>query len=37
MTWRGQPFSAALLPSAVMLGFTLAFGLIAVWRFRWEE
>jgi ABC-2 type transport system permease protein len=37
MTWRGQPFSAALLPSAVMLGFTLLFGLIAVWRFRWEE
>jgi ABC-2 type transport system permease protein len=37
MTWRGQPFSAALLPSAVMLGFTAVFGLIAVWRFRWEE
>ncbi|MFG6467722.1 ABC transporter permease [Roseateles sp. BYS87W] len=37
MTWRGQPFSAAVLPSAVMLGFTAAFGAVAVWRFRWEE
>ncbi len=37
MTWRAQPFSAALLPSAVMLGFAVAFGLLAIWRFRWEE
>ncbi|MBL8278773.1 MAG: ABC-2 transporter permease [Pelomonas sp.] len=37
MTWRGQPFSEALLPSAVMLGFTALFGLVAVWRFRWDE
>ena len=37
MTWRGQPFSEALLPSAVMLGFSAAFAVIAVWRFRWEE
>ncbi|RZL35701.1 MAG: ABC transporter permease [Rubrivivax sp.] len=37
MTWRGQGFGAALLPSAVMLGFSAAFALIAVWRFRWEE
>ncbi|WP_457352415.1 ABC transporter permease [Roseateles sp. P5_D6] len=37
MTWRGQPFAAALLPSAVMLGFSAAFGLLAIWRFRWEE
>ncbi|MGM9485262.1 ABC transporter permease [Roseateles sp. NT4] len=37
MTWRGQPFSEALLPSAVMLGFSIAFGLLAIWRFRWEE
>jgi len=37
MTWRGQGFSAALLPSAVMLGFSAVFGLIAIWRFRWEE
>ncbi len=37
MTWRGQPFSAALLPSAVMLGFSVVFAVAAVWRFRWEE
>lgn len=37
MTWRGQPFSEALLPSGVMLGFAAAFGLLAIWRFRWEE
>ena len=37
MTWRGQPFADALLPSAVMLGFALAFGLLAIWRFRWDE
>ncbi len=37
MTWRGQPFTEALLPSAVMLGFSAAFAAIAVWRFRWEE
>ncbi len=37
MTWRGQPFSEALLPSAVMLAFTAAFTVLAIWRFRWEE
>ncbi|HEY9108085.1 MAG TPA: ABC transporter permease [Roseateles sp.] len=37
MTWRGQGLSEALLPSAVMLGFSAAFAGIAVWRFRWEE
>lgn len=37
MTWRGQPFEAALLPSGVLLAFSAVFGLIAVWRFRWEE
>ncbi|RTL20387.1 MAG: ABC transporter permease [Burkholderiales bacterium] len=37
MTWRGLPFSAALLPSAVMLGFSAAFAGVALWRFRWEE
>jgi len=37
MTWRGQPFAEALLPSAVMLGFSAVFAVIAVWRFRWEE
>lgn len=37
MTWRGQPFTAALLPSAVMLGFSAVFAVVAVWRFRWDE
>lgn len=37
MTWRGLGFSEALLPSAVMLAFSAAFTVVAVWRFRWEE
>lgn len=37
MTWRGQPFAASLLPSAVMAGFSALFMLVALWRFRWEE
>lgn len=37
MTWRGQPFAAALVPSAVMLAFSAVFAALAVWRFRWEE
>ncbi|HEY8881473.1 MAG TPA: ABC transporter permease [Roseateles sp.] len=37
MTWRGQPFAEALLPSGVMLAFSAAFALVAIWRFRWEE
>jgi len=36
MTWRGLGFSAALGPIAVMLLFTLLFGVVAVTRFRWE-
>jgi ABC-2 type transport system permease protein len=36
MTWRGQGFAEALLPSAVMLGFSAVFAAVAVWRFRWE-
>jgi ABC-2 type transport system permease protein len=36
MTWRGQPFEAALAPAAVMLGWSMLFVLIAVWRFDWE-
>jgi ABC-2 type transport system permease protein len=35
MTWRGLGFSAAALPIAILLGFTLLFGAIAVMRFRW--
>jgi ABC-2 type transport system permease protein len=37
MTWRGQGFSAAVLPSLVMLGFSAVFAAVAIWRFRWEE
>jgi ABC-2 type transport system permease protein len=35
MTWRGLGFSSAVLPIAVLLGFTLLFGAVAVMRFRW--
>ncbi len=37
MTWRGQPFEAAVMPVAVLLGFTALFSILAVWRFKWEE
>lgn len=37
MTWRGQPFAAAVPPVAAMLGFTALFSILAVWRFDWEE
>ena len=37
MTWRGLGASAALAPIAVMLGFAVLFGLVAVARFRWES
>jgi ABC-2 type transport system permease protein len=37
MTWRGQDLAAALPPTAALLGFALLFGLLAVWRFDWEE
>jgi ABC-2 type transport system permease protein len=34
--WRGFTFDAALAPAGALLGFAALFGLIAVWRFRWE-
>ena len=37
MTWRGLGLGAAVLPVAVMLGFTALFGALAIWRFEWEE
>lgn len=37
MTWRGQPFEAAVMPVAVMLGFAALFSVLAVWLFKWEE
>jgi ABC-2 type transport system permease protein len=36
MTWRGLGLSAAFAPIAVMLLFTLAFGVVAVSRFSWQ-
>jgi ABC-2 type transport system permease protein len=36
MTWRGLGFSSALPPIAVLLLFTLLFGVVAVMRFRWS-
>ena len=35
MTWRGLGFSSAIAPIAVLLAFTLLFGVVAVMRFRW--
>ncbi len=37
MTWRGLGFSAALGPITVLLGFAALFGVIALWRFPFEE
>jgi len=36
MIWRGLGFSSALAPIAVLLLFTLLFGVVAVMRFRWR-
>src|SRR5262249_31015578 len=36
MTWRGLGLSSAIGPIAVLLLFFVAFGLVAVTRFRWE-
>jgi ABC-2 type transport system permease protein len=36
MTWRGLPLQAALAPTAALLGWSLLFALIAIWRFDWE-
>lgn len=36
VVWRGMTTSAALVPCAVLLGYALVFGAIAVSRFRWE-
>lgn len=36
MTWRGLGVDAALGPIAVLLGFALLFGAVAVNQFRWE-
>lgn len=37
MTWRGLGLAEALPAVAALLGFSALFGLLALWRFRWEE
>jgi ABC-2 type transport system permease protein len=37
MTWRGLGVEAAVLPTAVLLAFAVAFAALALTRFRWEE
>jgi ABC-2 type transport system permease protein len=37
MSWRGLPFSAALLPTGALLGFALLFGGFALARFAWDD
>ncbi len=36
VTWRGLGFSGVALPIALLLACALAFGAVAVMRFRWE-
>jgi ABC-2 type transport system permease protein len=37
MTWRGLPIEFALAPTAILVGWSALFALIAVWRFNWED
>ena len=37
MTWRGLGPGSAVMPMLVLLGFSLLFSALAIWRFRWEE
>jgi ABC-2 type transport system permease protein len=37
MTWRGIGLGGAVLPTSVLLGFAVLFGIVAMMRFRWEE
>jgi len=37
MTWRGIGISGAVVPTLVLLGFTVVFGTIAIACFKWEE
>jgi ABC-2 type transport system permease protein len=36
VTWRGLGLDAVLPPVAVLLGFALAFAVLAIWKFRRE-
>jgi ABC-2 type transport system permease protein len=35
--WRGFTAQAALTPAGAMLVFAALFGLVAIWRFKWES
>ena len=37
MTWRGLGFADVLVPVGLLLGFSAACLVAAMWRFRWEE
>lgn len=37
MTWRGLGLEAAVMPIAAMVGFSVVFMAVAIWRFDWEE
>jgi linearmycin/streptolysin S transport system permease protein len=37
MTWRGLPLQSALMPTAILVGWSALFAAIAVWRFNWED
>ena len=37
MTWRGLPLKEAIAPTAILVGWSALFALIAVWRFNWED
>lgn len=37
VTWRGLGFLEVLPAIGVLLAFAALFGVLAVWRFRWEE
>ena len=37
VTWRGLPLDAALAPIAALLGFSLLFGALALWKFGRDD
>jgi ABC-2 type transport system permease protein len=37
MSWRGLPLQSAFLPTAILVGWSALFALIAVGRFNWED
>jgi ABC-2 type transport system permease protein len=37
MTWRGLPLHDAVAPTIILLGWSVLFALIAVWRFDWAD